>query len=314
MGPLAWIGRQRTRAVAALVPIGVLPPPLGAALKPYVTEAVVGILCIAFLRIDITAFRTHLRRPWLVILATAWTLLAVPVVVALTSLPFGVERAVPDLYTGLMLQAIASPMMAAPALAALMGLDATLALATLILSTALTPLSAPLFAAVLSLDLSLSPLDLGIKLAAVLAGSAAVGLVLRRIMGANRIARYRDEIDGVNIVILFVFVAAVMGDVGTAFLARPLLVCGLLVLAFAVFALLATLSHVVFLACGARRAFTVAMTTAQKNMGLMLAGTGGVVPDLTWLYFALGQFPIYLAPAMLRPLAAIIDRQGNAQP
>jgi BASS family bile acid:Na+ symporter len=38
-------------------------------------------------------------------------------------------------------------------------------------------------------------------------------------------------------------------------------------------------------------------------MGLMLAATGGALPDLTWLYFALAQFPIYLLPYFLSPLA-----------
>lgn len=42
----------------------------------------------------------------------------------------------------------------------------------------LNPLSAPLFAALLSLDLSLSPTDLGVKLLAILIGSAIVGLLL----------------------------------------------------------------------------------------------------------------------------------------
>jgi BASS family bile acid:Na+ symporter len=42
---------------------------------------------------------------------------------------------------------------------------------------------------------------------------------------------------------------------------------------------------------------------SQRNMGLMLAGTGGALPDLTWLYFALSQFPIYLSPLLLQPLA-----------
>ena len=38
-------------------------------------------------------------------------------------------------------------------------------------------------------------------------------------------------------------------------------------------------------------------------MGLMLAATGGALPDFVWLYFALSQFPIYLAPQLLKPLA-----------
>ena len=33
------------------------------------------------------------------------------------------------------------------------------------------------------------------------------------------------------------------------------------------------------------------------------AAKGRAVPDLTWLYFAIAQFPIYLMPSMLKPLA-----------
>jgi BASS family bile acid:Na+ symporter len=52
---------------------------------------------------------------------------------------------------------------------------------------------------------------------------------------------------------------------------------------------------------------------SQRNMGLMLAATGGALPDLTWLYFALSQFPIYLSPHFLQPLASrILGRVPDA--
>jgi BASS family bile acid:Na+ symporter len=35
----------------------------------------------------------------------------------------------------------------------------------------------------------------------------------------------------------------------------------------------------------------------------MLAATAGVLPAATWLYFALSQFPIYITPHLLRPMA-----------
>jgi len=35
----------------------------------------------------------------------------------------------------------------------------------------------------------------------------------------------------------------------------------------------------------------------------MLAATEGVLPGTTWLYFAMSQFPIYLSPQLLKPLA-----------
>src|SRR5438132_783326 len=46
---LSWLGRQGTRAVAALIVVGIVAPSIGALLKPFVTEAVFALLCIAFL-------------------------------------------------------------------------------------------------------------------------------------------------------------------------------------------------------------------------------------------------------------------------
>jgi len=60
---LSWLGRQGTRAVAALIVIGIVMPPIGALLKPFVTEAVFVLLCIAFLRVDAAALRIYLGRP-----------------------------------------------------------------------------------------------------------------------------------------------------------------------------------------------------------------------------------------------------------
>jgi BASS family bile acid:Na+ symporter len=62
---------------------------------------------------------------------------------------------------------------------------------------------------------------------------------------------------------------------------------------------------------GAKPAFALAMMSGQRNMGLMFAATGGAVPELTWLYFAVSQFPIYLSPLMLGPLARRIERRGG---
>jgi len=50
-------------------------------------------------------------------------------------------------------------------------------------------------------------------------------------------------------------------------------------------------------------AFALGLGAGNRNMGLMLAAAGSAVPDLTWLYFAVAQFPTYLMPQMLKPLA-----------
>jgi predicted Na+-dependent transporter len=301
---LAWLGAQGTRAVATLVFIGIAVPPLGELLKPYVTEAIFLLLCISFMRVDIAALRDHLRRPGLVIAATAWTMLAVPLLIGTLSHEAGLDAYSPDLFLALMLQAVASPMMAAPSLAALMGLDATLVLVTLVISTALVPFTAPLFAAIFfGSALTLSPSALGLKLAAILAGSLVVAGAIRWIAGAPAISRHRLPIDGLNIVILLVFVSAVMGNVAGNLFADPMRMIGVTLLAFAIFFLLVGITALVFRAAGRERALALGLMVSQRNMGLMVAATDGLLPGATWLYFALSQLPIYLAPQLLKPIA-----------
>jgi hypothetical protein len=300
---LTWLGGQGTRAIAALVFIGIAVPPVGELLKPFVTEAIFLLLCISFTRVDLGALRGHLRRPGIVIAATAWTMLGVPLISGASCLAAGLDRHSPDLFLALMLQAVASPMMAAPALAAVMGLDSTLALITLVASTAMVPFTAPLFAYVFfGATLTLSPLGLGLKLVAILAGSLLVAAAIRWSVGGAAIARRKAAIDGFNILILFVFVAAVMGNVVGGFWADPVKTIELTTLAFAVFFALVGLTTLIFRRAGRERALALGLMVSQRNMGLMVAATDGVLPGTTWLYFAMSQFPIYLSPQLLKPL------------
>jgi hypothetical protein len=310
---LAWLGGQGTRAVAALVFFGIAVPPIGELLRPFVTEAVFLLLCISFMRVDIGALRDHLRRPGIVLAATAWTTLGVPLIIGVSGLATGLDARSPDLYLALMLQAVASPMMASPALAAVMGLDSTLVLVTLVTSTALVPFSAPLFAYVFfGAALTLSPLGLGLKLVAILAGSLLAAAAIRWSVGASAIKRHEDAISGINIVILFVFVAAVMGSVAGDFLADPIRTIELALLAFAVIFALLGVTVLIFRRIGHDRALALGLMVSQRNMGLMLAATDGVLPGTTWLYFALCQFPIYLSPQLLKPIVRKLSAQKVA--
>ena len=93
---LAWLGRQGTRAIAAVVVIGIAVPPLGTMLRPFVTPAIFILLCIAFLRVDAALLRSYVRRPGLVLAATAWTMLAVPLLFGTVCLASGSTHALPN--------------------------------------------------------------------------------------------------------------------------------------------------------------------------------------------------------------------------
>ncbi len=309
LAALAWLGRQGTRAVAAIVFVAIAAPPVDAVLKPFVSEAIFILLTIAFMRVDAAALRRYVGQPWLVLATTGWTMLVVPAAFGAAALASGLDTQSPDLFLGFMLQGAAPPMMAAPAFAALMGFDATLVLVTLVAGTALTPLTAPLFTYLfVGPALAMSPLALGVRLFAILAGSGLLAFVVRSTVGTARIVRWKSELDGLNILIAYVFVAAVMENVAGRFAAAPVAMIGLAALAFVVSFVLFVVTAALFMRAGREHAFTIAFMTTQRNMGLMLAATGGVLPELAWIYFALCQFPVYLLPQLLKPLARRLTR------
>jgi len=129
-GWLAWLGRQGTRAVAASLFIGILLPPLAALLKPVFPYALFALLCLAFLRVNPTEVRRHFRHPLRIAAAASWMMLATPVLIGLILVALNLSERVPGLYIAMILQAASPPLISAPTLAALMGLDAALSLAT----------------------------------------------------------------------------------------------------------------------------------------------------------------------------------------
>src|SRR5439155_15800616 len=104
-------------------------------------------------------------------------------------------------------------------------------------------------------------------------------------------------------IILFIFASAIMGDVAHDFIADPLFTIGIAALAFAVYFTLLAVTTLLFRRIGYERALALGLMVSQRNLGLMLAATAGALPPTTWLYFALTQFPIHLAPYMLTPIA-----------
>jgi hypothetical protein len=299
---LSLAGRHGTLVAAASVFVGLAIPGLAAACKPYLGEAIVVMLTLAFLRVDPNELFHHFTRPGLVVLATLWAMLLVPTVLGIGFLAFGLDQSMPGLYFMLVLQMSAPGLMSSPALAALLGLDVALTLATLIVSTAITPLTASLFTHVFLGSALASPFGFGLRLFLIIAGCALAAAIIRRVAGPTFIAAQRERIDGLSVIAMFMFAVAAMDGVAGHFRSNPLLVIELTALAFALALGLIAVTALVFLRAGRARAFAIGLIAGNRNIGLMLAASGFAVPDVAWLYFALAQFPIYLLPHLLKPL------------
>jgi len=300
---LSLAGRHGTLLAATSIFVGLAIPDLAAACKPFLGEAIVAMLTLAFLRVDPVDLRRHWSRPGLIAAATAWTMLIAPAVLGLVFLLFRLDQRMAGLYFMLVLQMSAPGLMSSPALAALLGLDVALTLAALIVSMAITPLTASFFTHVYLGTALASPLIFGLKLFLIIGGCALAAAVIRRLTGQTFVEAQRERIDGLSVLAMSMFAIAAMDGVVDHFRADPLLVIALTALAFGLALGMLALTALVFLRVGRGRAFAIGLIAGNRNVGLMLAATGFAVPDIAWLYFALAQFPIYLLPHLLKPLA-----------
>lgn len=301
---LAWLGRQGTRAVALSIFVGIAVPAVAATLRPIIGPAIFALLTLSFLRVDPTALRKLFARPGLLLIATAWTMLVLPTLVSTLLVAGWRDRIAPDLLTALVLQAATPPITAAPTLAILMGLDAAISLAVLIVSTLITPVVTPLLADwFVGILMPIAPLALGIKLALFLASALVASAAIRAWKGGEWLDRQKGRIDGLNVIVLFVFAIALMDGVALRVWTQPLTVIILVATAFAIALVQVAATTLAFWWCGPERAFVLGLAAGHRNMGLVLAILGTALGDMGWLYYSMAQFPIYLLPQILKPVA-----------
>jgi len=305
---LAFLGRHGTLAIAPSIVIGLAWPDLAAMFKPALGEAVVALLVLSFLRVRSKTLVSLTRRTMLVLTATAWLMLVLPVILAGLFTALGLAASLPDLYFILVLQSCAPAMMSAPSMAALIGVDAALTLACLLCSMAAAPVLAGAITYVFLGQSVVSPLAFGGKLFDLIAGSAAAAAIIRHVAGNDRIETRYEMLDGLSVIAMFVFAAAAMDGVTAYALAEPRLVAMLTAVAFGLAIGTMLVTTIVFLASGRDRALAIGILTGNRNMGVILAATGFAIPPLAWLYFGLAQFPIYLLPVLLKWLAGRLKK------
>ena len=114
-GALRWLGRTGTRGVAVAMISATLLPGLGDTFRPALGVVVFALLSVAFVRLQPAAMAQRLHRPGVPIAVCIWTALCIPLLSGLLCHWLNIHQLSPYLYTALMLQAIASPMMATPA-------------------------------------------------------------------------------------------------------------------------------------------------------------------------------------------------------
>jgi BASS family bile acid:Na+ symporter len=306
---LALLGRHGTSFLAGGLFIGLALPPLAALLRPALGAMVFVLTTASFLSIDWPALAAHARRPVVLALALAWSLLGVPLVTALAcrlvDLPAGLTQ-------GLVLWAAAPPLISVAAIALLLGLDGALALLLMVAGTFLVPFTLPpLVLGLIGLKLGIGMLPLMRNLALFTGGAALVTAVLRRLIGVDRLRRHALELSGVNVLMLLLFAIGIMDGVQDLLRRNPQQVLLYGVAALTASLLLQGLSFLVFSFLPRVPALTIGLVGGNNNLAVVWANLGAAATPQLSLFFAAVQLPIYLLPAALKP---VYRRLGAGRP
>jgi bile acid:Na+ symporter, BASS family len=235
-----------------ILPLGVLvglaAQPLAGLMRPLLAPVVFLMLTFIFIRLDVLAAIAQVRRPKVVPLAVVLAVVVMPIITALFLMVFPQS---PGLTAALILYTSSPPNFSAAALAFILGLDGALAVALILGALILHPILTPLFTEFVTGGAVQVPgLEIALRLALLIGGAALAAYIGRRLIGKARLARSGQAIDGVNVILMLVFVIGLMDGIPAQIIARPGHALALTALVFALHLGLNLATVLVFLWAG----------------------------------------------------------------
>ncbi len=315
--PVAAIVRLVSKNAAAVVGlaavIGIAFQDLAALVRPTLPYLIFILMALAFLQVDPAALARRLRQPVRAVLADGWICVALPAIILSAAILLGFQESDPDILLMIFLVTAPTPLISAPTIAAIMGLDAALMLAVVLFAQAMVPLTAPLVATVfIEPDLPLTPGDLAFRLALIVGLAFVLSTAVRRVAGPERVAAGRPVFDCLAIFFMVWFGVGSMDGIRAAAIERPGMILGLLAFAYGLALFQMALTYAVFRRGYGADAVVIAYAAGNRNIGLLVAALGIMaLPERVWFFFALAQIPIFTLPFLLKGLAG---RMGGVAP
>jgi arsenite transporter len=304
----ARIGNRASIILALSLPLcAYLPSDVSNVLLPYMTFIIIGLISVAMIRVDLTRVIGHLKSPVSLLIALAILMLAFPLGVHWIARYFSLSGPV---HIALVLMACAPPLGSAPNLAYLLKLDGELVFNITLAGTVIIPLTAPwVIGITLGSQMSFDQWTLFQKLLITVGSSFLIAMIVRKILGRERIKRNSAQLDGISTVIMVLFVATAMAGVSETIENEPLYMLLLLAIAFAsnfgtqfLFSIIGLfVQRIVRLSNSAEdmkaeSVLSFAMVAGNRNLGLVAAVIPIAVLQEILPFLALYQVPIYLTP------------------
>ena len=299
---LEWAGRHARWILSLGCVAAMFLPDVSAALRPVLPALVSMVLALAMARIDLVATARGALRPGRLLILAGIAVLMLPVTAVIYG---GLGRLIGEAYNpSLVYLAAAPPIASAAGLCFLLGFNARLAVEVTVATTLLTPILGPLAIelALPGAEVPLEPLALAIRLAGMIAGGTVAAIIIRALVGPERIAQRAQVFDGVAALGMLLFVFPLFDRVPEVILADPARAAFVLALCFAFNIGMNLATRAVagrFLT--APDAGTAGLLMGNRNISMFLAALP--FEPVFALFVALYQFPMYFTPLLLRRLA-----------
>ena len=289
---------ERQLAFLALsIFLGVMFPTLASLFKPllFVTIFLLFVFAIFQVRLDqAIAVLTRDRASWIVL---AWQLLVLPLTAAVLLKPLLDGQ----WYVFTVVTLCTSAITATTALSRIFNLNDAMALSVCIVGTLIMPI--PLY---LILN-GVVGLETQIKLS-VYAERIVVFIVLpflvvwglRRILPSSTQRTLVNHTPTIVLGLLMVFGLSVMDGVRAMMTDNPLMLAGLVVLAFSISLVTQALTYLLLRFLGSRDAKTACLLCAYRNMGMVAAIAGAAIGENFLIFVGVWQLPMYILPLLLR--------------
>ncbi|MGR3503788.1 hypothetical protein [Pseudaestuariivita sp.] len=291
---MLFLARHARWVLVAGLIAGVLLPGWAAVLTPWLQVMVAVLLALTAFRIG-PGLLAGLRGAGLADLRAVLVLqLVLPLGLVMLAAPFGVVSH--PLVLSLVLMLAAPSIMAAPALCQMMGGDGARAMRLLVLGSAVLPITViAVLWALFGAGGFGDALSAALRLAALVLGAVALGFGFRKLSGNVSETRLR-QVDGLNALVLAIFVIALMPAIAATWLASP----GTLLLWLA--AAFAANFGLQWLGYQLTGSLDLAVVAGNRNKSLFLAALSPETMAPVLVFLGCYQIPMFLTPLILPKL------------
>tara|TARA_Y100001970_G_scaffold292597_1_gene434580 strand:+ start:11914 stop:12849 length:936 start_codon:yes stop_codon:yes gene_type:complete len=297
---LDWIAKRATWFLAAGVFGGIAWQPLADTLAPWLEVLIVMNLSLSMIRIDPTSLRAYLRRPYLITIVFIFSMCLAPLILWGLTKAAGIDG---PLGAGIVFHALATPIMSAPALCLLFGLDAALALIITVLSYALVPFTLPPLALwLLGIELDVTVWELMWRLGRIVGVSFLIAVIARYVTKPAFLQEQASRMDGIMVIGMVGVAVSLMSGLPDFASVKPTFTATVTLTTFAINIGLQISAATLFWRIGRPEALTIGLVTGNTNVALVLAAVSESASYDLLVYFVLGQFPIYILPLVVVPI------------